>query len=161
MDIQRIKDAVTQVAEEIKAVVQAVLQGSDLGDSQLYKDLQVDVDDIDLIKITVNDYIKWIQGGRKNGSGKGHFPPVEVIAAWCASKGITTDNAYILNICWRIYWYGIKEGVEPRPLFEKYEGEWESGNDSPIVQAINSHWDEWSEMIFDAMTEELDEEFKK
>lgn len=161
MDLQRIKDAVAQLAEEIKAVVQAVLQGNELGDSQLYKDLRVDVDDVDLIKITVNDYIKYIQSGRKKGSGKGHFPPVEIIAAWCSSKGITNDNAHILSICWKIYWYGIKDGVLPRPLFEKEEGGWENGDASPIGDTIDNYWDEWSSMIFDAITSELDEEFKK
>jgi hypothetical protein len=161
MDRERIREAVVKVAEEIKAVIQSVLAGKDLGDSQLYKDLQVDVDDIDLIRITVNDYIKYIQAGRKKGSGKGHFPPIEIIAAWCSSKGITSDNEYVLNICRRIYWHGIKEGVSPRPLFEEFEGGWEKDEDSPIKEAIDSYWDEWSDMIFDAMTEDLDEEFKK
>lgn len=173
VDRKKIMEAVSRVAEEIKVVVQAVLAGNDLGDSQLYKDLQVDVEDIDLINITVNDYITYIQGGRKKGSGKGHFPgtkdssskdnspSVEIIAEWCAKKGISTENDVVLAICWAIYWYGIKNGIPPRPLFEKYEGGWESDEAFPISEAINSHWDEWQKQICDAIMSNLDKEFNK
>lgn len=167
VDRQKIINAVSRVAEEIKVVVQAVLAEYDLGDSQLYEDLKVDVEDIDLINITVNDYITYIQSGKKGGNGKksgngnGHFPPVEIIAEWCTNKGISTENDVVLAICWAIYWYGIKNDIPPRPLFEKYEGGWESDEIFPISEAISSHWDEWQKQICDAIMSNLDNEFNK
>lgn len=157
---ERLFAALEKIGEEIMKIVQKVLEGYDLGDSKLYKDLSVEVADIDLIKVFLNDYVVYIQGGRKKGSGKGSFPPPEVIAAWYNSIGIQADNDRVIRTCWRIYWYGIKDGVPQRPIFETLEGGWESGEDSPIAQEISNRWEEFSEIIIEAMTEDLDNEFK-
>lgn len=157
---ERLIAALEKIGEEIKKIVQRVLEGYDLGDSKLYKDLSVEVADIDLIKVFLNDYVKYIQGGRKKGSGKGSFPPPEVIAAWYNSIGIQADNDRVIRTCWRIYWHGIKDGVPQRPIFETLEGGWEDGEDSPVAQEISNHWEEFSEIIIEAMTEDLDNEFK-
>lgn len=156
----KIMEAMQVIAEEVKKVIEAVLQGADLGDSQLYKDLQVNAEDIGLIKITVNDYITYIQSGRKKGSGYKHHPPFEELVKWCTAKGLPSDNDTVIRIMWRIYWHGIKNPIEPRPLFETYEGEWVSDSDSPISRAIDKEMEAWGEIIIDAITSELNEEFK-
>lgn len=162
-NLDKVIKAVHIVAEEIKLVVKLVLDGYNLGDSQLYKDLNVSVEDIDLIKFSVNDYIEYIQGGRKAGSGKKggfpDYPKLEIIAAWCASKGLPTDNETVLRISWGIYWHGIKNPIDPRPIFETLEGGWENGENSPLAQEIERHWDAWSEIVIDAITSNLDEFF--
>lgn len=162
---ERLIAALNKIAEEIKKIVQKVLEGYDLGDSNLYKDLSVEVADIDLIKVFLNDYVEYIQGGRKkeNGKkegGKGNFPPPEIIAAWYSSIGVQADNDRVIRTCWRIYWHGLKNGVPQKPIFETLEGGWKSGEDSPVAQEISNHWEEFSEIIIEAMTEDLDNEFK-
>lgn len=156
---ERVLAALNKIGEEIMKIVQRVLEGYDLGDSNLYKDLSVEVVDIDLIKVFLNDYVVYVQGGRKKGSGKGSFPPPEVIAAWYNSIGIEADNDRVIRTCWRIYWHGIKDGVPQRPIFETLEGGWENDEESPVAQEISSRWEEFSEIIIEAITSDITEWF--
>lgn len=150
MDKNRILEAVQKVAEEVKAVIQAVLQGKELGDSNLYKDLKVEAADIDLIVITVNDYIDYIESGQRKGAREGVFPPVEVIARWMSDKGIVNENDAAMRICWGLYWHGLLNEVAPRPIFDGMDGVWAE---------IDSHFEAWGQIIIDAITEDLDKEF--
>jgi hypothetical protein len=152
VDRQRIYDAVRAIAEEAKAVMMSVL-ASELGvnkkvgrntlvEGRIFQEVGCNVEDIELVSILVNDYIKYIESGRKSGS----FPPFNVIAKWAAEKGITTDNRVVWAICQSIY----KEGIAPRPLIDVKGGFWEQ---------IDQEWDNWSSKIFEAITEEIDNEF--
>lgn len=152
VDRQRIYDAVKAIAEEAKAVMMSVL-ASELGvnkkvgrntlvEGRIFQEVGCNVEDIELVSILVNDYIKYIESGRKPGS----FPPFNVIAKWAAEKGITTDNRVVWAICQNIY----KEGIAPRPLIDARSGFWEQ---------IDQEWDNWSSKIFEAITEEIDNEF--
>lgn len=154
VDRQRIYDAVKAIAEEAKAVMMSVL-ASELGvnrnprvnrntlvEGRIFQEVGCNVEDIELVSILVNDYIKYIESGRKPGS----FPPFNVIAKWAAEKGITTDNSVVWAICQNIY----KEGIAPRPLIDARSGFWEQ---------IDQEWDNWSSKIFEAITEEIDNEF--
>ena len=154
VDRQRIYDAVRAIAEEAKAVMMSVI-ASELGvnrkprvnrntlvEGRIFQEVGCNVEDIELVSILVNDYIKYIESGRKPGS----FPPFNVIAKWAAEKGITTDNSVVWAICQSIY----KEGIAPRPLIDARSGFWEQ---------IDQEWDNWSSKIFEAITEEIDNEF--
>lgn len=152
VDRQKIFEALSQIAEEAKAVMMSVL-ASELGvnkkvgrntlvEGHIFQEVGVDVVDMELINILVNDYIQYIESGRKPGS----FPPVSVIAKWAAEKGITTDNRVVWAICQSIY----RDGIAPRPLIDANGGFWEQ---------IDREWDNWSAKIFEALTEQLDNEF--
>ena len=152
VDRQRIYDAVRAIAEEAKAVMMSVI-ASELGvnkkvgrntlvEGRIFQEVGCNVEDIELVSILVNDYIKYIESGRKPGS----FPPVSVIAKWAAEKGITTDNSVVWAICQSIY----RDGIAPRPIVDGKGGFWEQ---------IDQEWDNWSSKIFEAITEQIDNEF--
>lgn len=94
-----------------------------LTSSQIYKTLSVKAtNDGDLIfDIVLNDYITFIESGRRKGA---KFPPVEPIVRWARSKGIPTDNSTIFLIRRAI----SRDGIKPRPImqyvFEEVDREW-------------------------------------
>lgn len=94
-----------------------------LTSSQIYKTLSVKAtNDGDLIfDIVLNDYIQFIESGRRKGA---KFPPVEPIVRWARSKGIPTDNSTIFLIRRAI----SRDGIKPRPImqyvFEEVDREW-------------------------------------
>lgn len=95
-----------------------------LTSSQIYKTLSVKAtNDGDLIfDIVLNDYITFIESGRRKGA---KFPPVEPIVRWARSKGIPTDNSTIFLIRRAI----SRDGIKPRPImqyvFEEIDREWD------------------------------------
>lgn len=95
-----------------------------LTSSQIYKTLSVRAtNDGDLIfDIVLNDYITFIESGRRKGA---KFPPVEPIVRWARSKGIPTDNSTIFLIRRAI----SRDGIKPRPImqyvFEEVDREWD------------------------------------
>ena len=97
-----------------------------LTSSQIYKTLSVRAtNDGDLIfDIVLNDYITFIESGRRKGA---KFPPVEPIVRWARSKGIPTDNSTIFLIRRAI----SRDGIKPRPImqyvFEEVDKEWNDG----------------------------------
>ena len=94
-----------------------------LTSSQIYKTLSVKAtNDGDLIfDIVLNDYIQFIESGRRKGA---KFPPVEPIVRWARSRGIPTDNSTIFLIRRAI----SRDGIKPRPImqyvFEEVDREW-------------------------------------
>jgi hypothetical protein len=95
-----------------------------LTSSQIYKTLSVRAtNDGDLIfDIVLNDYIQFIESGRRKGA---KFPPVEPIVRWARSRGIPTDNSTIFLIRRAI----SRDGIKPRPImqyvFEEIDREWD------------------------------------
>jgi len=95
-----------------------------LTSSQIYKTLSVRAtNDGDLIfDIVLNDYITFIESGRRKGA---KFPPVEPIVRWARSRGIPTDNSTIFLIRRAI----SRDGIKPRPImqyvFEEVDREWD------------------------------------
>lgn len=95
-----------------------------LTSSQIYKTLSVRAtNDGDLIfDIILNDYIQFIESGRRKGA---KFPPVEPIVRWARSRGIPTDNSTIFLIRRAI----SRDGIKPRPImqyvFEEIDREWD------------------------------------
>jgi hypothetical protein len=95
-----------------------------LVDSNIYKTLSVKAtNDGDLIfDIILNDYLVFIESGRRKGA---KFPPVAPIVAWARKKGIPTDNSTIFLIRRAI----SRDGIKPRPLmqyvFEEIDREWD------------------------------------
>lgn len=93
-------------------------------DSNIYKTLSVRAThDGDLIyDIILNDYIQFIESGRRVGA---KFPPVEPIVDWAKKRGIPTDNATIFLIRRAI----SRDGIKPRPIlqyvFEEVDREWD------------------------------------
>ena len=140
------------IAEEAKGIIMAVLS-SDKGinkkvgvntliDSNLFNDLNYSVEDFEVVNLLVNDYIDYIESGRKPGT----YPPPNVIAEWCQRKGLPSDNGTVYLICRSIY----ENGIPARPIFDGADGVWEQ---------VDRIWEEWADMVFNTLTEQLDKYF--
>lgn len=108
-----------------------------LTSSQIYKTLSVRAtNDGDLIfDIVLNDYITFIESGRRKGA---KFPPVEPIVRWARSRGIPTDNSTIFLIRRAI----SRDGIKPRPImqyvFEEIDREWDEQLADELFETILS-----------------------
>lgn len=114
-----------------------------LSDSDIYKQLSVmATSDGDLVfDIILNDYITFIENGRRQGA---KMPPVEPIVRWCKKKGIPSDNSTVYLIRRAI----SRDGIAPRPImatvFDELDREWEGA---------------WSDNLFNIIIEQLDKFF--
>lgn len=155
MVIDNVRTAMQEIAEDVKKVFHIVLE-SNLGindkvgfntleDSRLYDEARAVVgENIEVVSLFVNDYIDYIEGGRKRGS----FPPPNVIAEWCQRKGIPSDNSTVFLICRSIY----EKGIKPRPLIDADGGLWTLSDE---------HFEQWADSLFESITKELDNFFNE
>ena len=111
--------------------------------SDIYKSLSVKAtNDGDLVfDIILNDYLTFIENGRRKGA---KMPPVEPIVRWARSRGIPTDNSTIYLIRRAI----SRDGIAPRP-FMTY-----------VFEEIDQSWnDGWADKKFNKIIAELDKYF--
>ena len=105
-----------------------------LVNSNIYKTLSVKAtNDGDLVfDIILNDYLVYIENGRRKGA---KMPPVEPIVDWAKKHGIPTDNSTIYLIRRAI----SRDGVKPRPfmahVFDELDREW---NDTVADEIFNT-----------------------
>lgn len=144
MDINKI---VTEFTKDIMKLVHAVIDGQDLGNnktsSDIYKNLQVNAtNDGDLVfDIILNDYLKFIESGRRKGA---KMPPVEPIVKWAKKHGIPTDNGTIYLIRRAI----SRDGIAPRPFMDK------------VFADIDDVWDKnWADELFDEIMRMINDFF--
>lgn len=146
MDISKI---VTEFTKDIMQLVSAVMEGQDLGNnkssSDIYKNLQVKAtNDGDLVfDIILNDYLTFIESGRRKGAD---MPPVEPIIEWAKKHGIPTDNGTIYLIRRAI----SRDGIAPRPFMDK------------VFADIDDVWDkDWADELFDKIMIMINDFFNK
>ena len=124
---------VMEFSKEVMSLVRMVMESNvginekvgrnTLVGSDIYKTLSVKAThDGDLVfDIILNDYITFIESGRRKGA---KFPPIEPIVRWARSRGIPTDNSTIYLIRRAI----SRDGIRPRPfmqyVFEDIERDW-------------------------------------
>jgi len=114
-----------------------------LSQSDIYRQLSViSTSDGDLVfDIMLNDYITYIENGRRAGA---KFPPIEPIVRWARKHGIPTDNSTIYLIRRAI----SRDGIKPRPIMAK------------VFEELDRAWEgEWSDRLFKIITEQLDKFF--
>ena len=114
-----------------------------LVNSNIYKTLSVKAtNDGDLIfDIILNDYLVFIESGRRKGA---KFPPVEPIVKWARSRGIPTDNSTIFLIRRAI----SRDGIKPRPFM------------AHVLEEIDREWDEQlADELFNKIISEIDKFF--
>lgn len=109
-----------------------------LTSSEIYKTLSVKAtNDGDLVfDIVLNDYIQFIESGRRKGA---KMPPVEPIERWYKKKfGETPDNSTIFLIRRAI----SRDGVKARPIlqyvFEEIDYLWEHELSDKLFETILS-----------------------
>lgn len=150
MEINRL---VMEFTKDIMMLVQAVMEGQELVNhkvgrntiigSDIYNNLQVKAtNDGDLVfDILLNDYLTFIESGRRKGA---KFPPVEPIVKWARKRGIPTDNSTIFLIRRAI----SRDGIAPRPFMDK------------VFEDIEYAWDKgWADELFDEIMKMINDFF--
>ena len=139
MEISKI---VMEFSKDIMDIVRAVMESNI--DSDSYKNLKVIAkNDGDLVlDIILNDYLEFIESGRRKGAD---MPPVEPIIRWARSKGIPTDNSTIFLIRRAI----SRDGIAPRPFM------------ATVMEQIDLNMPNWYDKIFDEITKLINDFFNK
>lgn len=148
-----VSSIVMEFSKDIMALVRMVMEsnvginpktGSNtLINSQIYKTLSVRAtNDGDLIfDIILNDYLVYIENGRRKGA---KMPPIEPIVRWARSKGIPTDNSTIYLIRRAI----SRDGIKARPFM------------AHVLEEIDREWDNnVADELFNKIMEEIDKFF--
>ena len=139
MEISKI---VMEFSKDIMDIVRVVME-SNIG-SDSYKNLKVIAkNDGDLVfDIILNDYLEFIESGRRKGAD---MPPVEPIVRWARSRGIPTDNSTIYLIRRAI----SRDGIAPRPFM------------ATVMEQIDLDMPNWYDKIFDEITKLINDFFNK
>lgn len=112
-------------------------------DSKIFKEMYAKASGNIVIELLLNDYVQYIESGRKAGS---KFPPIQPIVQWAKKRGIKTDNSTIFLIRRAI----AEDGIKPRPFMYK------------VLNTIDKKWDsEWSSELFQELTKIIDEFFNQ
>lgn len=112
-------------------------------DSNIFKEMYAKASGNIVIQLLLNDYVQYIESGRKAGS---KFPPIQPIVQWAKKRGIPTDNSTIFLIRRAI----AEDGIRPRPFMYK------------VLETIDNKWNgEWSSELFNELTKIIDEFFNK
>lgn len=134
--------ALVRMVMESNVGINAKVGVNTLTNSDIYKTLSVKAtNDGDLVfDIILNDYIQYIESGRRKGA---KFPPVEPIVEWCRKKGIPTDNSTVFLIRRAI----SRDGIKPRPIlahvFEEFDRNWNDGAADEIFNKIIEEINKW------------------
>lgn len=147
-----VSSIIMEFSKDIMALVRMVMEsnvginpktGSNtLVNSQIYNTLSVKAtNDGDLIfDIILNDYLVYIESGRRKGA---KMPPVEPIVRWARSRGIPTDNSTIYLIRRAI----SRDGIKARPFM------------AHVMDEIDREWDGVADELFNKIMEEIDKFF--
>ena len=112
-------------------------------DSKIFKEMKAKASGNIVIELLLNDYVKYIESGRKAGS---KLPPIEAIRKWAKNKLRKEDNLTIYKIRSAI----VRDGIKPRPFMYK------------VLNTIDKKWDgEWSSELFQELTKIIDEFFNQ
>lgn len=142
-----------EFAKDIATIVRLVMDSNvginsktnsnTLSQSDIYRQLSViSTSDGDLVfDIMLNDYITYIESGRRKGA---KMPPVEPIVRWARKHGIPTDNSTIYLIRRAI----SRDGIKPRGIM------------AHVFEELDNSWDDgWSDRLFNIITEKIDKFF--
>lgn len=144
-----------EFAKDIATIVRLVMDSNvginsktnsnTLSQSDIYRQLSViSTSDGDLVfDIMLNDYITYIESGRRKGA---KMPPVEPIVRWARKHGIPTDNSTIYLIRRAI----SRDGIKPRGIM------------AHVFEELDNSWDDgWSDRLFNIITEKIDKFFNR
>ena len=133
------------IAEDILSLAHLILDENGLKNSALKDDVRcaVEVSGNPIITILFNDYVEYIENGRKPDSGEA--PPISDLREWAQRKGLSSTNDVLYAVAETIK----KQGIAPRPVLAVLE-----------QQIEESFSNEWADQLFEAILEELEAFFK-
>lgn len=137
---ENILSVINCIAEDILSLAYLILDENGLQKSALREDVAYTIEHSNnpVIRVIFNDYISYIENGRK--PGKGEIPPISELREWALNKGLPADNDTLFAIAQTIY----KNGIAPRPLLARFEQE--------IEQSFHN---KWADNLFDAIVDSL------
>lgn len=126
------------IQEDVQDIFQQALKNVNLEDSNLYKELKVEVNDSsDIFKVLYNDYLEYIELGRKPKTKK---VPINDLRDWAKRKNINTDNSILYAIQQSIY----MKGIPARPILIN------------VDKNIDMQWmNKWSDDIFQEIIKKI------
>lgn len=126
------------IQEDIQDIFKNALKNVNLEDSNLYKELKVEVNDSsDIFKVLYNDYLEYIELGRKPKTKK---VPINDLRDWAKRKNINTDNSILYAIQQSIY----MKGIPARPILIN------------VDKNIDMQWmNKWSDDIFQEIIKKI------
>lgn len=129
------------IAEDILSLSHLILDENGLQISALKDDARctVEASDNAVIRLLFNDYIEYIENGRKPNSGMA--PPISDLRQWAQRKGIPATNDVLYAIAEALK----KQGMAPRPILARLE-----------EQIENSFSQEWADQLFEAIVSDLE-----
>lgn len=144
---ENIKKVIETIAAEVMQFIDIVAARPEINlkGSQLIRNAKVDVryeGGSVVIETLFDNYVQYLEQGRKPRQGK--QPPIDALRDWALERGIPTDNSTLFLIA-RAIW---RDGQQPRPIIATLEEEIERRMES-----------EWADLLFDAITEELNNLF--
>lgn len=98
-------------------LVQELRRTKAVASGGLINSLKIDVEKTDdgaIISLAGNDYITFIEKGRKRGK----YAPLKPLEKWVRAKGIATDQKRVTSIAFAINNKIKREGIKPRPILE-------------------------------------------
>lgn len=133
------------IAEDILSLAHLILDENGLKNSALNEDVRctVETSGNPVIHLLFNDYVDYIENGRKPNSGES--PPVSDLREWAQRKGIPATNDVLYAIAQTIK----KQGMAPRPILAQLE-----------QQIEESFSKEWADRLFESVLQELEAFFK-
>jgi len=143
MNLQTTNSIIKNVAEDALTLAQWVMDKQGLADSKLREDIDYMITHSDnvMIELLFNDYITYIEKGRKPNSS---IPPISTIRDWALRKNIPTDNDTLYAIAKAI----ARDGIAPRPIM-----------DLLITELEKAFENEWSVDLFDFIVEQIQDLF--
>jgi hypothetical protein len=118
---ERIVEMTGSIAGDIITLVKTILDTNDLRNSALRKDVQMKVrkQENPVIDLIFDDYLSYIEAGRKPRTGK--MPRLSDLRDWAVKKGIPADNGTLFLLARSIR----KNGIAARPILAVLEEELE------------------------------------
>jgi hypothetical protein len=100
-----------------KNLIQELRRTKAIATGDLIRSLNIEIkktDDGAIISLAGNEYITYIEKGRKRGK----YAPVRALEAWVKAKGIASEQKKVTAIAFAINNKIKREGIKARPIFE-------------------------------------------
>ncbi len=111
------------IAESIVDSIKIELIKIGLKDSRIIKKVSYEINEkTGLLTFQIPEYAKYIEAGRRAGSGRGFYVPINILIRWVKKKRLATGKdaismAYAIRT--NIFKRGILNAVRPRPFINK------------------------------------------
>lgn len=127
--------------------------------SELQKSIEVVAKSDETIVFQIADHFQYVVlGWRRTGRYPNTMSQFVLnLTDWVRRKGIRFEGKTENQVVWAILKSIWTRGIEARP-FLNYD---EDGDPSIIIPFLDEYFDEWSDKVFDKITEELDKYFNE